>query len=131
MKYVKSVVDAFLENPTKEGEKTADIIEAAIKKALASVLSGDAEYITRYIYRQYSKTFNTPLHEAYNLSFDFVLREYIEHKIENELQLASNLTDKLEYINKYIMLLNPEEEEEAIEEYVEFVKKNFVNKKDK
>lgn len=42
----------------------------------------DDDYHYRYIFRQYSEFFSTPLHEVYDLPLDFVLQNYYEARYE-------------------------------------------------
>lgn len=47
-----------------------------------AVVNGGGEYTIRHILRWYSKTFNTPLHEAESLPLDQVLTHYYEETYE-------------------------------------------------
>lgn len=51
--------------------------------ALADVLEQREDYQYRKICREYSKTFCTPLHSVYKMSFDFVLKNVLENRIES------------------------------------------------
>lgn len=60
-----------------------DIFQAIKAKALRSVLKPDLDYVIRHIYRWYSKTFFTPLEEAYDLPLEEILLHYYECHFES------------------------------------------------
>lgn len=68
-----------------------DLIKALQLKALRNVMcdSSDRDYHLRYIFRWYSKTFFTPLHEVHALPVVDVLTAYFEERFEgfNEEEL--------------------------------------------
>lgn len=63
-----------------------DIVEALRIIALKNVVNGDAEYHTRFLFRWYSRTFSTPLHEVQNLDIWDILTAYFEEKFEDMSQ---------------------------------------------
>lgn len=127
MKYVKSLVDTLKETkPDLEGH-SFDILDGIIRQAVANTIESNPEYITRHIYRQYSKIFNTPLHQVYDLPFIFVFQNFIEHKIESEFAAISEMSEKLEYIQKYVRVQSEEEEARDLEDFIRFVEENFVD----
>lgn len=62
-----------------------DLIKALQLKALRNVMcdSADRDYHLRFIFRWYSKTFHTPLHEVQSLPIVDVLTAYFEERFEN------------------------------------------------
>lgn len=132
--YNPTIIDLLKESEIQSGEKynyhneEFHLIDDIIKQSIADIISGNAEYLTRYIYRQYSKIFNTPLHQVYELPFIWVLREYLEYKLETEWQSLDQPAEKIEFIHKYVKFKTDEEEAKDLEEYVEFVKQNFMKK---
>lgn len=50
--------------------------------ALKSVLLEDDDYLVRKVCREYSEIFHTPLHEVYELSWEFILTNYYEHAFD-------------------------------------------------
>lgn len=101
------------------------------KQALADVLNPDFEYFTRYIFREYSKMYNTPLDQVYNLPFHFVLQHYFEGKVENEYYSKTlNKEELLKYLAGYINIDVEEEEEKEFEEFAkQFEKKDKKDEK--
>lgn len=127
-RYTKSLVDALSENQYDLGGQSFDVLDSIMKQAVANVIESNPEYITRYIYRQYSKIFNTPLHQVYELPFMFVFQHFMEHKIENEFASISDISEKMEYIQRYVKTKSDEEEARELEDFVKFVEDNFVKK---
>lgn len=61
-----------------------DLIKALQLQALRNVMcdSSDRDYHLRFVFRWYSKTFHTPLHEVGNLPLVDVLTAYFEERFE-------------------------------------------------
>lgn len=55
-----------------------DILLTARRLAMAAVLERDRDYQLRYIFRWYSKTFSTPLHQVEELPLQDVLQAWYE-----------------------------------------------------
>lgn len=133
--YNPTIIDLLKESEIQKENKNKannqdefNLIDDIIKQSIADIISGNAEYLTRYIYRQYSKIFNTPLHQVYELPFIWVLKEYLEYKLETEWQNLDQPAEKIEFIYKYVKFKTDEEEAKDLEEYIEFVKQNFIKK---
>ena len=84
-----------------------DLLSAIRRCALWDVLSSeDDSFRLRRIYRWYSKTFNTPLHEAEKLPIAYVLQHFYEDHYESLLS-----ADKLEELEEERIVLTETEEE--------------------
>lgn len=60
-----------------------NLYEAIRLKALRDVIKGDSpDYALRKVFRWYSKTFHTPLHEVEDLPTEYVLQTYWESQYE-------------------------------------------------
>lgn len=51
--------------------------------ALKAAIKPDGEALLRHIFRWYSKTFSTPLHEVYDIPVEDILTAFYEDKYEN------------------------------------------------
>lgn len=58
----------------------------AQKLAAFAILKPDFHYYVRKVFRYYSETWSTPLHEVYNLPIDFVLQHFFENVLETEMR---------------------------------------------
>jgi len=95
-----------------------DLYTAIRLNALSDVLSGDdTEYILRYIFRWYSKTFATPLHLVEELPLEDVLTAYYESKYEEmkEPELDMEKASLLETEEEKASRLRQEDEEAAVQ----------------
>ena len=95
-----------------------DVYTAIRLNALSAVLSGDEqEYVFRYIFRWYSKTFATPLHLVEELPIEDVLTAYYETKYEDmkEPELDMEKASLLETDEEKTARLRKEDEDRAIE----------------
>jgi hypothetical protein len=60
-----------------------DVLEAIQLEALRSVMEDDSEYLLRRIFRWYSATYHTPLHQVEDLPVEYVLQQFFEVNVEN------------------------------------------------
>lgn len=67
--------------------------EAIRARALFNVLKPNQDYYVRRIFRWYSKTFHTPLEEAFNMPIEIILSHYFEEYFEGLEQ--EDLDDQL------------------------------------
>lgn len=74
--------------------------------ALADALDSDSISTYRRICRIYSKTFHTPLHEVYELPYNFILQNIFEHNIDS--------VDEESLMEMAYEIINGTEEEEAL-----------------
>jgi hypothetical protein len=59
-----------------------DTLEAIQLEAMRAVLEEDPEYLLRRIFRWYSTTYHTPLHQVEELPIEYVLQHFFEVNIE-------------------------------------------------
>jgi hypothetical protein len=99
--------------------------------ALASVLEPDEAYYYRKICRSFSERYHMPLPEVEKLPYDYVLRHYFEHQIE---QLNESDAEEAAHALEVRMQrsINPNydaEEEESIEDFVQMIEDEIAGKR--
>lgn len=108
-----------------------DLIKALQLKALRNVMcdSSERDYHLRFIFRWYSKTFFTPLHEVHALPVVDVLTAYFEERFENlnEEELNQEKTRLTETNEERKEREAKEAEDRALED--EFVKQTEITEK--
>jgi len=98
--------------------------------ALASVLEPDEAYYYRKICRSFSERYHMPLPDVEKLPYDYVLKHYFEHQIE---QLNESDAEEASYAleTRIQRAINPNydaEEEESIEDFVQMVEDEIAGK---
>lgn len=99
--------------------------------ALANVLTKDTEYFYRYTCRWFSKTFNTPLMEVYELPPDEVFMAFFEEGYE-KLEASEEGEDVI--FTDALRAVDPdfdEKEEEAINDFVAMIEAEEKAKREK
>lgn len=74
-----------------------DYIRAIKLNAMKAVSDPDTDYYLRFIYRWYSKTFFTPLHEVEDLPLEDILTAYYEESYE-KLEEKELRTERLKLV---------------------------------
>lgn len=101
----------------------AEAIQIAALAAVA-VDDFDEDYFYRRVFRWYSEKFHTPLHEVYELPFEFVLQHYFEVQYEamdDQRRAAEVDRLKLNKEQRWKRMLKEEAEKADADEFAQFV----------
>lgn len=97
-----------------------DLLEYVQAVAIAEKVHPTDEGLWRYICRNYSKKFNTPLHEVIKMDPEFVMLHYYEDQVD-----AIDTEDDLERILDIIYTLeDPEYERQKEKDVEDFIKES-------
>lgn len=104
-----------------------DIIDYCRASAIADSLNAGEEANYRYICRQYSKTFFTPLHLVYDLDPEMICRAFFEHQMDQR-DAEKELENLLDTIYE---LEDPNYTAEKREELTDFIKEAEKQERDR